>query len=183
MRSRVPQGYSRRSARCDKKGSACMDTSIQCMQHRTRGRQLRIEPVALISFGGSLKLAKRKDFFLCRYQSVFLHSEMPCGCASTAKNEAKMGRKKKRTRKTKTKRKRTGPLVTVEIGGRRFKAHKKQGTAAGRQKLKAKNPKLYARSQAAKQVAAEMRQEGRPAKGIMDPVFKRRVEKRYHELL
>jgi hypothetical protein len=108
---------------------------------------------------------------------------MPCG-SCTANNEAKTARKKKGGKKRKKAAgSRTGPKVRVSIGGRTFMAHKKQGTEAGRRKLREKNPKLYFRSQAAKQVAQEMRSEGRPMHGITDPAFKSRVAKRYKELL
>lgn len=105
---------------------------------------------------------------------------MPCGCD---KYEAKTVPKKKR----RSKRKRrlggnTGERGVVNIKGRKFVAHKKKGDPRNIAKLKARNPKLYARSQAAKQVAQAMKEAGIPVR-ITDKKYQQMVSKRAAELL
>ena len=100
-----------------------------------------------------------------------------CDGSSSEEMEAKTRRRKRKRRGSNS-----GPRVKVTIKGKSFYAHKKKGSKKNIEKLKKTNPKLYYRSQATKQIAKEMKDNGEKV-NIMSETFKKRVGQRAKELM
>ncbi len=102
--------------------------------------------------------------------------KMPCGCSSEF--EAKTAPRKKGGRKKGGGR---GPKVLVRFGDRQFYAHRRKGNPANLAKMKAKNPGLYYRAQATRQIADELKQQGKKV-DVKSKAFHAAVSKRAAEL-
>lgn len=107
---------------------------------------------------------------------------MSCGCNKAPEDfQAKTVSKRKKKDK-KPRQRNFGDKVRVTIKGKTFFAHKKKGKPENIRKLRERNPKLYYRSQATREVAEELKSNGERV-DIMSKSFQKKVTDRAEELM